>query len=372
MLDKAQEDMIQSICFGLKKIKNKSKVLIVLQLITDVYLFSSLLMELISSFYALPFITLIVIIVKAVLTSMKRDTVSCAICSALNLSAFAMAFTFKIIDYNTAAAFIIAFMIYGLRIKQCVIEKKINSLYGYPTFHAFFIINELKKDESLSNEVIAEYSLIDNDPLLKSEMKRIRMSPLINVIRLLGVVGIVAGIIIMCNGLNTSVKINSAGAINTVSSSPNGTYFCGSTNKICGMSNTGMDKNAEDIYWCIIGDECVTIKVPLQYKEIFAKFYNRTEENDSSSYDEYSNEKVEFRGIVCDASKYDASIINTKTLKSEEDSLIITDKFIEVISPDIIEKNMNLGFTITLIGMAAYMITIVLRATSDKVYAALP
>lgn len=25
MLDKAQEDMIQSICFGLKKIKNKSK-----------------------------------------------------------------------------------------------------------------------------------------------------------------------------------------------------------------------------------------------------------------------------------------------------------------------------------------------------------
>ena len=85
-------------------------------------------------------------------------------------------------------------LIYGLRIKQCVIEKKINSLYGYPTFHAFFIINELKKDESLSNEVIAEYSLIDNDPLLKSEMKRIRMSPLINVIRLLGVVGVVAGI----------------------------------------------------------------------------------------------------------------------------------------------------------------------------------
>lgn len=249
MLDKAQEDMIQSICFGLKKIKNKSKVLIVLQLITDVYLFTSLLMELISSFYALPFITLIVIIVKAVLTSMKRDTVSCAICSALNLSAFAMAFAFKIIDYNTAAAFIIAFMIYGLRIKQCVLEKKINSLYGYPTFHAFFIINELKKDESLSNEVIAEYSLIDNDPLLKSEIKRIRMSPLINVIRLLGVVGVVAGIIIMCNGLNTSVKINSAGAINTVSSSPNGTYFCGSTNKICGMSNTGMDKNVEDIYW---------------------------------------------------------------------------------------------------------------------------
>lgn len=361
MLDKAQEDMIQSICFGLKKIKNKSKILIVLQLITDVYLFSSLLMELISSFYALPFITLIVIIVKAVLTSMKRDTVSCAICSALNLSAFAMAFAFKIIDYNTAAAFIIAFIIYGLRIKQRVIEKKINSLYGYPTFHAFFIINELKKDGSLSNEVIAEYSLIDNDPLLKSEIKRIRMSPLINVIRLLGVIGVVAGIIIMCNGLNTSVKINSAGTINTVSSSPNGTYFCGSTNKICGMSNTGMDKNAEDIYWCIIGDECVTIKVPLQYKEIFAKFYNRTEENDSSSYDEYSNEKVEFRGIVCDASKYDSSIINTKTLKSEEDSLIITDKFIEVISPDIIEKNINLGLTMTLIGIAAYIITIVLN-----------
>ena len=111
MLDKAQEDMIQSICFGLKKIKNKSKVLIILQLITDVYLFSSLLMELISSFYALPFITLIVIIVKAVLTSMKRDTVSCAICSALNLSAFAMAFAFKIIDYNTA---IINLIIYGI------------------------------------------------------------------------------------------------------------------------------------------------------------------------------------------------------------------------------------------------------------------
>ena len=52
--------------------------------------------------------------------------------------------------------------------------------------------------------------------------------------------------------------------------------------------------------------------------------------------------------------------------------MIITDKFIEVISPDILEKNMNLGFTITLIGIAAYMITIVLRATSDKAYAALP
>ena len=77
--------------------------------------------------------------------------------------------------------------------------------------------------------------------------------------------------------------------------------------------------------------------------------------------DEYSNEKIEFRGIVCDASKYDSSIINTKTLKSEEDSLIITDKFIEVISPDIIEKNMNLGFTMTLIGIAAYIITIVLN-----------
>lgn len=372
MLDKAQEDMIQSICFGLRKIKKKSKVFIILQLITDVYLFTSLLMELTSSFYALPLITLIVIIVKAVLTSIKRDAVSCAICSALNLSAFAMAVAFKIIDYNTAAAFIIALIIYGLRIKQRVLEKKINSLYGYPTFNPFFIINELKKDEFLSTDVITEYSSIHDDPLLKSEMKRIQMSPLLNVIRLLGVTGFVAGIIILCNGLNTSVKLNNAGAISTVSSSPNGTYFCGSINKICGMSNTGMDKSAEDIYWCIVGDECVTIKVPLQYKENFAKLYNHTEENDGSSYDEYSNhtgasnEKIEFRGIVRDVSKYDSGIINTKTLKSEEDAVIIKDKFIEVVSQDTIEKNISLGLTITLIGIAAYIITIVLHLHKEN------
>ena len=151
-------------------------------MITDVYLFSSLLMELISSFYALPFITLIVIIVKAVLTSMKRDTVSCAICSALNLSAFAMAFAFKIIDYNTAAAFIIAFMIYGLRIKQCVLEKKINSLYGYPTLllaaaeHTPYVLTEQLSAIAAKNYRAGTIGKMASDPILTNNPASLKTS----------------------------------------------------------------------------------------------------------------------------------------------------------------------------------------------------
>lgn len=362
MLDKTQENMIQSICIGLNKIKKKSKVLVTIQLLIDFYLFTSLFMELITSFYALPFITLILIAVKAIFTILKRDVISCAVCSFLNLSAFATTFTFKIIDYNTAAAFIIAFIIYGFRIKQCIIEKKINSLYGYPTFNSFFIINELKEDESLANDIIYEYESIDNDRLLKNEIKTTRMSPLITVIHLLGAIGVAAGIVILCNGLITSIKNSNAGAISRISSSKNGTYFSASTDKICGMSTSSMDKIAEDIYWCRIGDECVTIKVPQQYKEDFAALYSGdsgdAEENESSDHSNISNKKIAFHGIIRDVSKYDSGIINTKTLKSGEDTQIVKNKFVEIVSQDKTEKNVSFGFIITLIGTVAYIITI--------------
>lgn len=367
MLNKTQENMIQSICIGLNKIKKKRKVLVTIQLFIDVYLFTSLFVELITSFYALPFITLILIAAKAIFTILKRDIISCAVCSILNLSAFITAFIFKIIDYNTAAAFIIAFIIYVFRIKQCIIEKKIVSLYGYPTFNSFLIIDELKKDESLSNDIIYDYESIDNDRLLKNEIEATRMSPLIRVIHFLGAIGVVTGIVIMCNGFITLTKNSNAETISRISSSKNGTYFSASTDKICGMSNSSMDENTEDIYWCRIGEECVTIKVPHQYKEDFATLYDSdAEDNESSEYSNVSNKKIVFHGIIRDVSKYDSGIINTKALKSGEDTQIVKDKFVEIVSQEKTEKNVIFGLIVTLIGIAVYIITILLNSHKEN------
>lgn len=359
MLNKVQENMIQSICIGLNKIKKKRKVLVIVQLIIDVYLFTSLFTELLTSFYVLPFITLILIIAKAIFTILKHDIISCAVCSILNLSAFVAAIIFKIIDYNTAAAFIIAFFIYGFRVKQYIIDKKIVSLYGYPTFNSLLIINELKKDESLSNDIVYDYESINNDRLLKNEIEVTRMNPLLTIIHLLGAVGVAAGVVMLCNGLIISIKTNNAETISKISSLKNGTYFSASTDKICGISNSSMDIHTEDIYWCVIGEECVTIKVPHKYKEDFATLYGSDAEyNENLEQSNLTNKKIEFHGIIRDVSKYDSGIINTKVLNSGEDAQIIKDKFVEIVSQDKIDKNVGFGFIVTLIGVATYIITI--------------
>lgn len=359
MLNKAQENMIQSICIGLNKLKKKRKVLAIVQIIIDFYLFTCLFTELLTSFYVLPFITLILIISKAIFTILKHDIISCAVCSILNLSAFVSATVFKIIDYNTVAAFIIAFFIYGFRVKQYIIDKKIASLYGYPTFNSFFIINELKKDESLTNDIVNDYESIENDRLLKNEIEVTRMNPLITIIHLLVAIGVAAGIVMLCNGLIISIKTNNAGTISKISTLTTGTYFFASTDKICGISNSSMDKHTEDIYWCVIGEECVTIKVPHQYKKDFATLYGSDAEyNENSEQSNYTNKKIEFHGIIRNVSKYDSGIINTKVINSGEDTQIIKDKYVEIVSQDNISKNIGFGGIVTLIGVVTYIITI--------------
>lgn len=365
MLEKAQEDYIQSTCFRLAKIKKKGKVFLTIQLLVDLYLLTGLFAELISSFYAFPLITLALIILKAIITIVKHDNISCIICTILNAVSFALAITFAIVDYNTTAAFIIAFIIYGLRIKQCILEKKIDSFYGYPTFNSFYVINEIKKDDYLCQEVIAEYNSIDNDTLLKSEIRKEKMSPLIYAAHLFGAAAFVVGILVLCNGLIISARVKNASKISSISTSENGDYFSGWTNEICGMSTAGMDKSAEDIYWCTFGEECVTIKVPQQYKEQFAMLYNHyAEENDIQQYSGYigisgiSQEKISFTGMIRNTNKYDFNTINTKALKTKTDARVITDKYIEVISQDTLGRKINIGIIITFLSAAVYVITL--------------
>ncbi|MBP3380148.1 MAG: hypothetical protein J6K77_04730 [Ruminococcus sp.] len=368
MLDKIQENFIRSTCLALIKIKKKSKTLVTFQLLTDIYLLTGLLAELLSSFYALPFITLIILLVKGVITAVKRDTlVTYFICVIMNVITFACAIAFKIIDYNTAAAFIIAFIIYGFRIKQCVLEEKLNSLYGYPTFSPIIVINEMDKDDHLCQKVITEYKAIDDDFLLKNEIKIARMSPKVNISRISGIIFFLVGIILLCNGMVASIKIDNAGKINEISVSESGTYFLGATDTICGMSSVGMDKSAEDVYWCKFGEECVTIKVPKGYKEDFAMLYNHyAYENDIPSYSGYteiseiSDEKVEFNGIVRSTDKYDQNIINTNALQVKSDTHIIRDKYIEIVSKDTAGKKITIGIIITFIGISVYILALLL------------
>lgn len=359
-MKKQIEDLVIQRCVDFKKIIKKSKLLLIGIICIDIYLLSEFFIILTTCQYKLPLIVAGILLVKIIFNIIKRDVLIFDIIGIVfYVMLFILADYFKLLDYNTIIAIVFALFLHLLHIKSCYIINKINNIYGFPAFNSFFIINEMEKNELLLETVENQYRCINyENKIIEYELNNIHSKNTIKIMKIIGMISIITGICLSCCGINTKSRLNNAVDVSYLKNYQEGTYIKGTIDKIYTLSSASMDKNAVDCYWCDFKGDCVTIIVPNDYKQSFAKLYNYYASlNNLLPYDGYSeiteqsSKAIEFIGEIHYINKYDSnSVINEKVLENIECKNINNTVFIELIDVNSSINQIFIGLLLLFLG----------------------
>lgn len=361
-VDSQQRDFISGLCDIFRRIPKKNMTLLVIQLLSDLHLFYSFFIPISTGFYAMPFVVEAVIILKIVLTILKRNYKMCVVCAFLNAAVIILSVYFRLYDSGTIALIIISFMVYGARIKQYLLTERISGLYGFPSFNMLIISRKLNDTPELLESVIDEYENVSGDKFVMNAIKMQRSGKAVKALNAAAVFLIIAGAAAASVGLSISGSEGNACAYDDSLNMRRGLVISGSVDIIYCNSGIGMDKMTNDCYWCRLGDKCITFEVPNCCKEKFALLYNYyAEKEDIKPYNGFvdvygsSADAVDFVGVVKRESKYDSSVINKAALRRVDAENAVTDMYIQLIDRDANSNMIFWGIIMAAVGFAAYV-----------------
>ena len=360
---------------GFRKMTRKKRFLDILQGVLDILLGYAVFLPLMSEKSFIPFLTLLIAVVKLVLHCIRHDSAG----NYLGLG-FAALFTVCVAIWRLSTPGLVmtiaaVFIVHALRIKSCMIDDRIKNIYGYPNFNGFIMDAELEKDELLRDSARSEYSSLDFDKLVSFAAAEIRCSLPVQIMKVAGLVLVSAGIILCAKGAAESSDFGSSVITDSLEGKKAGDVISGTVHEI--YSNTGYASSSsiDDEYWGVFGGKYILFSVPYGYKNSFATLYNcYANENDlapslGTGGGPAANPKtgIRFSAVLKPAKKYEGKLRAPDVRGGAVVPEAETDFFFQVVDPDRAASRSGWGGIIIGVGavMTIIAVFIILRRRDD-------
>ena len=360
-----------------RKMTRKKRFLDILQGVLDILLGYAVFLPLMSERSFIPFLTLLVAAVKLVLHCIRHDTAGNYLGLGLCVLFTVCVAVWKLGTPGLIASVSLSFIVHILRIKTCMIDERVKTVYGYPKFNSFIMEAELEKDELLRESTRSEYESLDFNKLVSFAAAESRCSLPIQIMKIAGLVLVSAGIVLCARGAAEGADAGKSVITTSLEGKKAGDVISGTVYELYNNTGYASSNSINDEYWGIFGGKYILFSVPYGSKHSFATLFNcYAKENDiapsmgtGGGPDANPDTGIKFSAVLKSAKKYDGKLRAPDVRGGAVVPEAETAYFLQVIDPD--KASSRSGWGGIVIGAGAVMtiiaVAIILRRRDDVI-----